>query len=155
MKDKNKESFIEETGLLFESLGLTRMSGRIVGSLLVSTEEMISFNEFTILLNASKSSISTNLKMLVSFGFIKITTLPADRKTYYTLNHDIDWSEILAKELKFLRLFQVILNKAGTLRENKKDKSSVWVQKAVKFNQWVGKEMYAILEKYNNAEKTY
>ena len=150
MEDRNKESFIEESAILFESLGLTRMSGRIIGYLLVMEEEIISFNDLTMALKASKSSISTNLHMLMNANFIMMKTIPGDRKTYYSLKHDVEWTDIMAKELKSLKIFRMLLNKAYTLRENKKDKTSLWTQSAIKFYEWISKEMIILLDKYKS-----
>lgn len=154
MIDRNKESFIEESALIFEALGLTRMAGRIIGYLLVSSEEIISFNNLTAKLKASKSSISTNLRMLQNTGFIKMVTLPADRKTYYELNHDIDWGELMIKKMKTLNLYRVILNKAYVLRENKNDKTSAWTQNSVRFYEWIDREMVDLLQKYKQWENS-
>jgi DNA-binding transcriptional regulator GbsR (MarR family) len=148
MIDRNKESFIEESAILFESLGFTRMAGRIIGYLLMMEEEIISFNELTAALKASKSSISTNLHMLMNANFITMKTISGDRKTYYSLNHDVDWTDIMAKELKSLNILRVLFNKAYTLRENKKDQTSLWTQSAINFYEWISNELNNILKKF-------
>lgn len=152
MKDKNKESFIEESAILFEAIGTTRMAGRIIGYLLVMEKEMISFNEITEELHASKSSISTNLHSLMNANFVVMQTIPGDRKTYYSVNHNVEWSEIMAKELKSLNIFKMLLNKAYTLRENKRDKTSEWTLSAIKFYEWIGNELIVLLDKYKKMQ---
>lgn len=152
MEDNNKVQFIEETGLLMESFGMTRMSGRILGVLLVSDKEKVSFYEMVELLQASKSSISTNLRLLTGIGFVKMISMPADRKTYYILNEDISWGDLLNKRMKMLSLFKVLLKKAFELRVDKTDKASKWTANAIGFYEWTEKVMTEMIDKYNKTE---
>jgi DNA-binding transcriptional regulator GbsR (MarR family) len=47
---------------------------------MITDKEMVSFDELTQALQASKSAISANVKRLISLGFNKPVTLPDDRK---------------------------------------------------------------------------
>lgn len=152
MRDRNKEQFIEETGLLIEALGMTRMSGRIFGALLVSEKEMISFYELVELLQASKSSISTNTRALLTIGFIRMITLPADRKTYYALNENINWGGLLRNRMKMLNLFKILLKKAWELRDDKYDKTSDWTAGAIEFYEWTEKVMSEMIDDYEQKQ---
>ena len=71
----SRQEYIEECGLIMEQSGLTRMVGRIIGYLAVSDKELVSFEEFTEVLQASKSSISTSVKMLTAMNLIKPATI--------------------------------------------------------------------------------
>ena len=153
MNDKNKESFIEDSAVLFEALGITRMAGRIIGYMLVMEKEMITFSEITEGLKASKSSISTNLHLLMNSNFVVRKTNPGDRKTYYYINQNIDWSEIIARELKSLNIYKMIFNKAYTLRKNKNDRTSQWTQRGTKFLDWINYELNNILENYKETNR--
>ncbi|MDR4989309.1 MAG: hypothetical protein RG741_10780 [Bacteroidales bacterium] len=129
-------SFIEETGILLESMGTTRMSGRILGYLMVTDKEMVSFDELCQVLQASKSSISTNVKTLITLHFIKPITLPGDRKTYYMLAPDLNWAEYHIKRIEQLKHMNRLFRKALELRVNKNDKSSRWLKMSVEFYEW-------------------
>jgi DNA-binding transcriptional regulator GbsR (MarR family) len=148
MKDKNIESFIEESAILLEAIGFTRMAGRIIGYLMVMEKDMITFNDITEELKASKSSISTNLQVLLNANLVVKKTNPGDRKTYYSVNHNIEWNKIMARELKTLNIFRLILDKACTLRENKNDKTSQWAQSGTKYFDWISNELKNIFKKY-------
>jgi DNA-binding transcriptional regulator GbsR (MarR family) len=142
------ETFIEDSGLLFEEMGATRMAGRIYGYMLVADSETVSFNELTDAMQASKSSISSNVRTLIRIGYIRITTLPGDRKTYYALNHDVNLAEIMSSRLK---LIKGIIDQNATameLRKDKTDKPSVWLRKTTDFYQWVLDEMPGFLKQY-------
>ncbi len=148
-----RSTFIEETGIFFESLGMTRMAGRILGFLMVSDKERVSFEELTQVLQASKSSISTNVKSLIQVKFIKPITEPGDRKTYYTLSHDISWSEIFKQRMHELNLLISIFNKALNLRTNQKDTPAQWLNNAMEFYEWVGNEFPILMKKWEEHQK--
>lgn len=149
MSTLNERSvFIEETGIFFESMGLTRMAGRILGLLMVTDKEMVSFDELTQVLQASKSSISTNVKALIQTRFVKPVTSPGDRKTYYMLSQEISWQEIFNKKARELDFLKSIFDKALSLRTNKNDKSSQWLIDAVEFYGWLMQQFPLLMEKW-------
>lgn len=149
MSQYNKRTnFIEETGLLFENLGTTRMAGRILGYLMITDKEMVSFDELCQILQASKSSISTNVKSLITLHYVKPITLPGDRKTYYMLSPDIDWADSLMKRVELLGVMTNIFRKGLDLRVNKKDKASEWLRKSAEFYEWVLQEYPKFLARW-------
>ncbi len=141
-------NFIEETGLLFENLGTTRMAGRILGYLMVSDKEMVSFDELCQVLQASKSSISTNIKALVTLHFVKPHTLSGDRKTYYMLSPELNWVEYLMKRIELLKIMKKLFNKGLELRVNKQDKPAQWLRMSIDFYDWVVREYPEFLKQW-------
>jgi DNA-binding transcriptional regulator GbsR (MarR family) len=131
-----RSSFVEDTGLLLESMGMTRMAGRIMGHLMVTDKEMVSFDELTQVLQASKSSISTNVKALINVSFIKPVTTPGDRKTYYMLSPDISWVEMFQRRHQQLIAMVNLFERGSKLRANTKDRTSQWIENAIDFYQW-------------------
>ncbi len=148
-----RTNFIEETGIIFEKLGLTRMAGRILGYLMVSDKEMVSFDELTQVLQASKSSISTNLKTLVQVTFVKPITLPGDRKTYYLLSPDLDWTTYIEHRMQLLFLMNQLFKKGLNLRVNQADKTARWLQDATSFYDWIIREFPKVIERYKEEKK--
>ena len=59
---EQQQQFVEECGLYFEGIGLTRMAGRIIGWLLISDPPHQTQGDLVEVLQASKSSISVALK---------------------------------------------------------------------------------------------
>ncbi len=153
LKINERSAFIEETGLLFENFGMTRMAGRILGYLMVTDKEMVSFDELTHVLQASKSSISTNVKALTFTHFIKPITTPGDRKTYYMLSPDVSWVEMYRTRMQQLDLMVKVFEKGLGLRTNSKDKSSQWLQNGIDFYSWVLKEFPHVLDKWEEHVK--
>jgi DNA-binding transcriptional ArsR family regulator len=76
--------FIENMGLHYQHYGLSRISGRILGLLLV-TPQPISSEEMAEALQVSRSSVSTNLRTLLMTGLIEKVSLPGNRVDFFTL----------------------------------------------------------------------
>jgi DNA-binding transcriptional regulator GbsR (MarR family) len=86
-----QQQFVEECGLYFEQVGLTRVAGRIIGWLLICEPSYQLQSELVETLSASKSSISVALKDLTTLYLVERFTLPGDRRTFYRTTKDM-WS---------------------------------------------------------------
>jgi DNA-binding transcriptional regulator GbsR (MarR family) len=65
-----KKHFIEDISLYFEQMGLPRMAGRVLGVLLICDPPEQSLNDLCEVLQASKSALSTNTRLLTEMGLI-------------------------------------------------------------------------------------
>lgn len=77
--------FAEDVGLIFERMSMPRMTGRVVGWLLVCDPPHQSMNELVEALQTSKSSISTTTRLLEEIYFIQRIRLPGYRHDHYRL----------------------------------------------------------------------
>jgi len=86
---KEKLALVEELGVHFEcSDNLTPLASRIVVYLILTGIKGATFEELVEKLEASKSSISTNLQLLQSNGRITYYTKVGDRKRYFKITPD-------------------------------------------------------------------
>jgi len=83
-----EDAFIEDLALLMEDSGLPRMAGRIFGRLLVAEPAEQSMAELESRLRASKGSISTMTRLLLSGGVIERAAVPGERRVYVRLRED-------------------------------------------------------------------
>ncbi len=90
--------FIESLGGYFESFGIPRIGGRMLGLLLV-TEEPLSSESISAILKVSRASISTNLRMLLAIGWAEKTSFPGDRTTYYVFPEN-GFEKVFAMEIQ-------------------------------------------------------
>lgn len=98
--DPLKSQLIEELGVYFENNKiLAPLAARIFSMLILSDREGICFDEFVEGLDASKSSISTNLQLLQVSGRIVYFTKPGDRKRYFKISPN-DIFEQLEKKVE-------------------------------------------------------
>lgn len=86
--DQAKLHYVEEVALYFERAGLQRMAGRIIGWLLVCDPPEQTMTQITEGLQASKSTISVALRMLVGVYLVEQITPPGERRDYYRLSPD-------------------------------------------------------------------
>ena len=113
---QEKEELIEMFGIHFESLyNLPPLASRILGTLIVDCCKIgLTFESLVERMKASKSSVSTNLNLLLKLGKISYYTIPGDRKKYFKAS---PFSERLTNYLKILEFEKGIIEKMLAYRE--------------------------------------
>lgn len=91
-----QRKFIEKLGFYYEGYGVPRIGGRMLGLLLV-VGEPISAEQMARVLRVSRSSISTNIRLLVSYGMVDLHQKPQDRSDYYVIGEHIWQNAIRAR----------------------------------------------------------
>ncbi|HUF49211.1 MAG TPA: MarR family transcriptional regulator [Longimicrobiales bacterium] len=87
-RDVAPAEFIEGMGQLFEADGFARISGRILGCLMLSAEPR-SLQELADALQVSRASVSNNTRLLERLGALARVTVPGDRRDYYQMSDDV------------------------------------------------------------------
>ncbi|MGI9003437.1 MAG: GbsR/MarR family transcriptional regulator [Pseudonocardia sp.] len=98
--------FVENVGLYFESVGLQRMAGRVLGWLLICEPPHQSAEELATALRASSGSISTTARLLMRMGFVERVAIAHNRRAFYQLRPDA-WGTAMEErgaEMKRLRV---------------------------------------------------
>lgn len=113
---KEKTELIELFGIHFESLyNLPPLASRILGTLIVDCcRDGMTFETMVERMEASKSSVSTNLNLLLKLGKITYYTLPGDRKKYFK---PAPFSERLTNYLRLLEFEKEIIERMLSYRE--------------------------------------
>ena len=149
--NNEKLMYIEECGLLFDKLGLTRMAGRVFGFLVVCDEDHVSFDQIREALKASKGSISGTMKQLVQTGMAEAVSLPGDRKTYYRISRVKIGDMIRQRIGQFIELADT-LQKGNKLKE-RDDDTSEWLTEASTFHYWIGDQLDGIIKQWENEKQ--
>jgi DNA-binding transcriptional regulator GbsR (MarR family) len=107
---QQREELIELFGIHFEKIGhLPPLGSRILSTLILDAcVRRYSFEDLVEQMGASKSSISTNLNLLLKLGKITYYTLPGDRKKYYRPSA---FSERFDNYLKMIAFEKEIMDK--------------------------------------------
>jgi len=105
-----KAQFVEEMGLMFESVALPRMAGRIFGWLLISSPQQQSSSELAERLQASKGSISSMTRLLIQLSLIERVSLPGDRRDYFQIKPN-SWSHMTEQRLAQITAFRKLAEK--------------------------------------------
>jgi DNA-binding transcriptional regulator GbsR (MarR family) len=92
--------FIENIARFYEVYGIPRIGGRMFGLFLV-TAVPLSAEKIAELLNASRSSISTNVRGLIANGWVEKVTFPGDRTEYFQFC-PMAWENVLENRKKGL-----------------------------------------------------
>ncbi len=108
--------YLEKVGLYFEQLTLPRMAGRIFGWLLISDAPQVTMGELGDVLQASKSSISTMLRLLIQIGLVEMVSLPGERRDYYRIRSDA-WVNTLNERIEQARAFRQLAGEGLKLLE--------------------------------------
>jgi DNA-binding transcriptional regulator GbsR (MarR family) len=105
--DPELEHFIEKLGTFYQSLGLPHISGKIMGLLLI-LDVPFSPEDIARLLQVSRSSVSTNIKLLSLYGFLEEFRIPGVRRKYFLFSKNA-WENSLKVKIMTYTPFQEIL----------------------------------------------
>ena len=83
-----EEELIQEFGNLYESYGLRRLQGLIVG-LLLTRSEPVSLDDMVEILDRSKGPISISVRRLDDMDLVRKVEGPNNRRNYYASHPDI------------------------------------------------------------------
>ena len=77
--------FVDGMGMYFESQGIPRIGGRILGLLMIA-HGPLSAEEIAAILGISRGSVSTNFRLLLGSGLVEKVALRGDRTTYFVFS---------------------------------------------------------------------
>jgi DNA-binding MarR family transcriptional regulator len=81
------QRFIEAIGGYFTQYGLPRIAGRLLGLAMV-VDRPLTLDDMAAALGVSRASVSTNIRLIESVGFVDRVTIPKDRRDYYRCSSD-------------------------------------------------------------------
>ncbi|MGB5557595.1 MAG: MarR family transcriptional regulator [Paracoccaceae bacterium] len=91
---KIRRQFVEKIGAVAQSEGMPRIAGRLF-ALLIFEGRWFSFGELADVLEVSRGSVSSNVRLLENLGVIKRASRPGDRQDYFHLA-DNPYANLLA-----------------------------------------------------------
>jgi DNA-binding transcriptional regulator GbsR (MarR family) len=142
-----QQELIEEFGLVFETHGMPRMAGRILGRLLMCSPPHQSMTHLAGALQASKASISTTTAMLAQMGFVERLALPGDRQDYFrvrptsTVMHVRDMTRRLQAQL-------ALVERGMAVADDQSPEGLARLMQARDFFRFMATELPALLERW-------
>lgn len=82
------QPYVEHMGRLWESQGLPRIAGRVVGLLALQPDPR-TLDDIALALGVSKASVSTDARRLERLGLVTRMSHPGDRRDYYIIAADL------------------------------------------------------------------
>lgn len=113
---KEKEELIEMFGIHFEQFhNMPPLGARIFATIILDCcGRGMTFEDLVERMGASKSSMSTNLNLLLKLGKITYYTLPGDRKKYFRPS---PFSERFSNYMKMIEFEKIIVDRMLDYRE--------------------------------------
>ena len=99
------ERFVEEIGLVFDSMHLPRMAGRVLGAILLGPADGSTAADLAAVLQASKGSISNMTQLLIHYRFVDRTVRTGDRRDRFVIRSGA-WARMLLWRLELLQRLQ-------------------------------------------------
>lgn len=99
------ERFVEEIGLVFDSMHLPRMAGRVLGAILLGPVDGPTAADLATTLEASKGSISNMTRLLIHYRFVERTVRAGDRRDRFVIKAGA-WARMMLWRLELLQRLQ-------------------------------------------------
>ncbi|WP_435119467.1 GbsR/MarR family transcriptional regulator [Amycolatopsis thermoflava] len=97
-----------------EEWALPPITGRILGLLMICDPPERSAGEIAEAIQASRASLTSNMRFLATIGLIRKVRVPGDRTTYYRIEDDA-WHKVVQRKLDGLSAFDDIADEGMAL----------------------------------------
>ena len=145
-----EKSFIEEVGIVFEQTGLTRMSGRMFGWLLISDPPYQSASELAEVLMASKGSISTTVRLLVQMEIVERYVIPGERHDHFRLKKDALLMIIRHGLEDEVRMFRKLAERGLKLMEKEPTGRKYWLEEMRNRYAYLEETIRSLMNEYDD-----
>jgi DNA-binding transcriptional regulator GbsR (MarR family) len=99
------ERFVEEIGLVFDSMHLPRMAGRVLGAILLGPADGATAADLAETLGASKGSISNMTQLLIHYRFVERTVKAGERRDRFVIRTGA-WARMMLWRFELLQRLQ-------------------------------------------------
>lgn len=146
-----KEQFIQDYGMAYQSFGLPKLMGQIVGVLLYH-KDPVSLTQITDELRVSKGPVSQIMRRLREHNLVERVWVPGNRMDFYRALPDIfgqafgNHAKLLMSNLTLARRFKGLINQS---EEEIPEKFKDNVQEMEQFYAMMQKHLDAFLEEWN------
>lgn len=127
-----KAEFIEEMGITYETFGLTRMEGRLLGALLLADPPEQSAEALAETLQASRGSISSAIRRLETVGLARRLSKPGERKDYFRMLPNA-WNQMMHNRVAATTTMRQLMERGFALVQNRPLEGKRNLQEAVAF----------------------
>ena len=144
-----KKHFVEDMSLYFEQMGMPRMAGRVLGVLLISNPPEQSLSDLCEVLQASKSALSTNTRLLTEMGLIDRVPTPKPREIAFQFRPG-GWVTFMRMRLRLMASLHEIAERGLDLLHDKDPALREHLQEAHDMFSLIEEELPALLRRIEN-----
>jgi DNA-binding transcriptional regulator GbsR (MarR family) len=138
--------FIEKFGLLFEQEGLPRIAGRIIGFLMLEGGPC-ALDDLSERLQISKTSASTNTRLLEQLGILDHISKAGDRRDYYQLAGDYG-ERMFAMAKQRLERFRKLLTETSASLPASEEGSRTRLESMLRFYEFLLADMDGVVARW-------
>lgn len=114
--NREQKDFIDKLGFYYESYGIPKIGGRILGYILL-LDGPTSAENISSTLGISRASVSTNLRLLINYGFIEKKMVQQGRTDFYVMAKSA-WENALITRINGFRSLMNILDTDSLSTDN-------------------------------------
>lgn len=140
------QSFVESMGVYFERYALPRIGGRLLGLLLVA-DRPLSLDDLAGILNVSRASVSTNMRLILAIGLAELVTRPGDRRDYYQFTHDA-WERSILIDMEGIQSLRRLAERGLNAIESSENTAREHLDNLIEYCDLVLGERHATLERW-------
>jgi len=96
--------WVEQVAMYLARDGVPPIAGRVLGWLMVCDPPEQSAGQISIAIGASRASLTSNLRVLSSMGFLASRTRPGERTIYYRMAEGA-WAVVVRKQIAGITSF--------------------------------------------------
>ena len=96
--------WVERVSMYLARDGVPPIAGRVLGWLMVCDPPEQSAGQISDAIGASRASLTSNLRLLTTMGFLTARTRPGNRTTYYRMADDA-WSIVVRRQIETMASF--------------------------------------------------
>ena len=122
-EDKQLQDWVEQVAMYLARDGVPPIAGRILGWLMICDPPEQSAAQISAAVGASRASLTMNLRLLTSMGFLTWRTRPGDRTMYYRMADDA-WQAVVRRQIAGIASFLDITRQGLDLLGPEDDKAA-------------------------------
>ena len=107
--------WVEQVAMFFAGeYGVPPIAGRVLGWLMICDPPEQSAGRIAETIQASRASLTSNMRFLAAIGLVRKVRVPGDRTTYYRIEDDA-WHKVIQRKLDSLGAFGDIADEGAEL----------------------------------------
>ncbi len=147
-----REHFVEEIALALEREGLPRMTGRVLGHLLICAPQQQSSSDLADALQASRGAISQSTRALLAAGLIQRVPRPGSRKMYFEVTPD-SLDRVMHASVARIQIMRELMDKGLALLEDRPAEQRERLQAFRDMFAFMEEQYPALLERWDQRRK--
>ncbi|WP_326825983.1 GbsR/MarR family transcriptional regulator [Streptosporangium sp. NBC_01756] len=129
--------WVERVAMFLAADGVPPIAGRILGWLMICDPPEQSAGQIGQAIGASRASLTTNMRVLLTMGFVSRRTRPGERTAYYRVEEGA-WEQVVRRQIATLTAFRDITGDGIAMLGTNSGRTAR-IREAQKIFEWMAK----------------